>query len=199
MVRTFQEDELSLGLDICIAGGMLDEDDNSKDTSTALVSALQNSKAVFHLQVASLHSLNNLKVDGINSPIIRGIAIDLESGKVFPAEWKDKGAVVTLRQGRYSSVGELENIYDWEKDCVVIHPFPYRPLKIENIKVFLQLPDKQFLQYLSTSPEVEGPDFVKEAKAGLMFWLQNPSWEMFFQGKSLVFTWSSKDAQWTQL
>lgn len=92
----------------------------------------------------------------------------------------------------------MENIYDWENDQIVIEPFEYG-MERDRVFQFLQLPDPLFLKYLSTSPEVEGPTFVKDSKATLAFWFHNPDYKQYFKGKPRVYKWSDESNSWKPL
>ncbi|CAG2180318.1 unnamed protein product [Oppiella nova] len=64
------------------------------------------------------------------------------------------------------------DIYDTNMSLLRIGPFNYRPMR--GVDLWLSQSDEFILQHLSTSPEVEPPGFVDDAKATLKFIQQHP-------------------------
>eukprot|EP00823_Brevimastigomonas_motovehiculus_P002313 TRINITY_DN143_c0_g1_i2.p1 TRINITY_DN143_c0_g1~~TRINITY_DN143_c0_g1_i2.p1 ORF type:complete len:606 (+),score=237.83 TRINITY_DN143_c0_g1_i2:58-1875(+) len=83
----------------------------------------------------------------------------------------------------YSSLGVspyLLNIYDTEKDQIVIPPFAYRSVSQHYVRHVLSLSDDALLHNFSTSPEAEGPNFIGDVKAAYQFAADHPTWQSYF-------------------
>lgn len=196
MLNTFTNDEQSKGIDVHVCGGFSDE--SSFKLSTSLFNAMHMSNVTFNLLTACVCELNNRRRDdGLDEPVIRGVAMEMKSGSIFPATFPEKyrGPDRALRSVR-SFLGEshLENIYNPEKNQLVFGPYAYK--NFEMASVLLNLPDEILLENSSTSPHCEAPDFVKNMKLSLQFVINNPDWKKFFNNMPRVYELDKTDGLW---
>jgi len=86
-------------------------------------------------------------------------------------------------------------IYDNHLKHLVIGPFDYDSLP--NIDVYLSMPDKAILKYLSTSPEQEPETFASSVRASLVQIRDFPDpMNSVFKGKSRRYTKDGKTGAW---
>lgn len=100
-INTFTEKEKESGLELYVVGGF-DEQRYSKDLGIDLLTAFHKLPYSIKLKMACIYKLNNLTLpSGNNVPIVRGIAVDMQTGEVFPATFEAKGPDTNIRGIRY--------------------------------------------------------------------------------------------------
>jgi hypothetical protein len=205
-------------IDIHVMGGFNDDDGSSSTITNWLLRLLSQLADEFKDQCIGLEmviktlvvsSSNNQVEDKskINSPIGRGLGINVRTGEVFLAQCKDvdqssHGPAPVLRSVRLWSrggssdrcsatrhlqpeklsvvhtVGDSDKIWKSlnvdtndrvRKEYSLFWVRPFQLRSIPDIDVLLGLPNQTLLQYTSTSPEAEEPDFCKDVRASLHF------------------------------
>ena len=170
-------------LDLYVVGGYQDERNMSSDLSIELLKYIMESQERFLLKIFAVGSLNTTRVtaevseNSHNAPILYGAAIEIASGQVIPARFPYRGPDETLRHLRLSFCGRKDTFsdpYNHETGEIVVPAFSVNP-NIENLTYYMRLPDKTFLQFMSTSPKVEPPYFVENQKKIFRTAIQNPN------------------------
>lgn len=178
MIKRIEEVNISLALteghfELHLIGGFNDSRHYSEELSLQLLYAYHKQHVNIELVTACICKLNNSIRGNINGPVIYGIGVNVKTGELFPATFPDKGPDIPLRSARYyTGCHEMLDIYDTNMSLLRIGPFNYRPMR--GVDLWLSQTDEFILQHLSTSPEVEPPHFVMEAKATLKFIQQHP-------------------------
>lgn len=113
------------------------------------------------LTLACVGELNTTYRGGIQWPIIYGVGVNVKSGEIYPATFPDKGPDFHLRQARcLTGIPQVLDIYDSNLGLLRIGPFNYEPLR--GVDLWLEQSDDFILQHLSTTPDVEPPNFVMQ-------------------------------------
>lgn len=155
-------------LEVHLVGGFLDPRGNSHEVSNQVLRALRESSYDLHLETACITHFNTTYDDRhVPYPVIYGIACNIKTGEIFRATFPEKGPDLTVRSARHFTGGS-DNIviYDYKSKHLVIGPFSYESLP--NLDIYLSMPDKAILKYLSTSPEQEPETFVSSVRSSLM-------------------------------
>jgi hypothetical protein len=182
-------------LDVHIVGGFDDSKGSSRGISNWLITLLASIAAeekdslVITLQTCAISSMND---DGRNSPIGRGLAMDMKTGETFLARCDEQvaGPSIPLRSSRLwsgSCTPKLHLIHTAYSNTVCIEPFTYAPFK--ELASLLKLPDSVLLKYTSTSPDCEEDDFCRCMRSTLKF-LRDVPYQRIFGDKcdrTLVF------------
>jgi len=146
------------------------------------------------LETGAVGSAND---DGTGSPLGRGLAIDVASGKVFLAEVEDdtQGPEAILRSVRlWASAfhkrsrrqsGKLHVIHNHTQDYITIEPFFFCPSPAA--KSLLDCSNEELLNITSTSPEVEKPNFAVNVRESLMYMNRNKSSVVFPRNEPLKY------------
>ncbi|XP_074601343.1 N-terminal amidohydrolase 1 [Brevipalpus obovatus] len=166
--------DIHSGLELHMIGGFIDANGYSKDLCQKILCSFHRQAISIHLITACICEVNNTVRGGVNLPIVRGIAVYVKTGEIFPASFVDKGPDVPLRSSRLltsGSPGMLE-IYDSYNGFMKIGPFNYQPVR--GIDLWLAGGDDLILKHLSTSPEAEDANFVNETRRTLTFIRDNP-------------------------
>lgn len=135
--------------------------------NTCLVSGLNdtiaNKEATFDL------SLISTKGSSSPSPIVRGLAMDVCTGKISVLQRVHQdlvGPQPILRRVRLWTSSpcteRLFQVHNHTKEEIIIKPFTFEPF--EGMEMMISLPDDIMLDYCSTSPECEGPDFCDQIR-----------------------------------
>jgi hypothetical protein len=172
-------------LDVHIVGGFDDSKGSSREISNWLITLLASIAAeekdslVITLQTCAISSMND---DGRNSPIGRGLAMDMKTGETFLARCDEEvaGPSMPLRSSRLwsgSCPPKLHLIHTAYSNTVCIEPFTYAPFK--ELASLLNLPDDVLLQYTSTSPDCEEDDFCQCIRSTLTFLRDVPCKRIF--------------------
>eukprot|EP00535_Pseudo-nitzschia_heimii_P009088 CAMPEP_0197191560 /NCGR_PEP_ID=MMETSP1423-20130617/23613_1 /TAXON_ID=476441 /ORGANISM="Pseudo-nitzschia heimii, Strain UNC1101" /LENGTH=523 /DNA_ID=CAMNT_0042644237 /DNA_START=96 /DNA_END=1667 /DNA_ORIENTATION=- len=198
----------NITIDIHVMGGFNDVDSSSSDITEWLTRLLaqiahefRDERAGVRMVVKTLVvSSSNNEVDDCNndSPIGRGLGIDLRTGTVFLTDIQnnDSGPVPILRSVRLWSRSHLEphrlsvvhtisGVEDlWRSlglnisDTICKHYSlfwvePFRLRLAMDADALLRLPDKLLLRYTSTSPDVEDAGFCEDVRAAMTFLKQH--------------------------
>lgn len=200
------EERESITIDIHVMGGFNDIDSSSASITDWLLRLLADMAQEFKdtqtgvkmvIKTLVVSSANN-QFDGCHdSPIGRGLGIDLRTGKVFLADSKTSGSsgpVPVLRSVRlwsrcntqhqphrlsvvhcfaeaekvWASLG-VKNNDRGRSRCSLFTVQPFRMRSIHGVDALLGLPDDVLLKYTSTSPDVEEADFCTDLRASLRF------------------------------
>eukprot|EP01114_Cavostelium_apophysatum_P022735 TRINITY_DN8326_c0_g1_i1.p1 TRINITY_DN8326_c0_g1~~TRINITY_DN8326_c0_g1_i1.p1 ORF type:complete len:318 (+),score=73.32 TRINITY_DN8326_c0_g1_i1:139-1092(+) len=200
MISTFTSEESSAGFDLHIVGGMLDDKNYSLKLATSILRVLHLAPFRFDLVTGCFYSLNNRTEGNVNVPLVRGLAIDVKTGEVFPAEFADDCKPdLELRNARFTSGPQLINIYDAKLNIIIIEPFGYQFYSAVDMQVLLRLPDKKILEMFSTTPKAESEHFVPNLKKMMTFILANPDPNKFFGGNPRAFAWNATNKTWDLL
>jgi Protein N-terminal asparagine amidohydrolase len=191
-------------VDVHIVGGYCDANGTSASITNWLLPLLADLSEEYddvvtmNLVTCAVSALND---DGCESPIGRGMAIDLRSGRVFLAHCSPSamGPMATLRSVRLWSSCEhrrLSCVHCHQANAMFIQPFSYRPF--DSLDTLLSLPDSVLLQYTSTSPECEDDDFVPMLRQTLQFLRSVPCHKAFPRSECLVFRRAGRCNAWKQ-
>ena len=160
-------------LEIHIVGGF--EEETSRTISHWLLNLLADLSNEYHkffrvtLETCAISSMNGRK-----SPIGRGLAINLRSGRAYLAKCDTKvaGPASCLRSVRlwsheHSDHPRLSCIHNESSKEIVIEPFLFS--SFADLDALLELPDEDLLTCSSTSPHCEEDDFCKHLRQSLIF------------------------------
>ena len=167
-------------LELYVVGGYQDERDMSEELSMDLMKYFIHSRQHFIVRILAIGRLNTIHVDGNdphNAPILCGSAVELSTGKVFPANFSYRGPDETIRHLRLSFCSRKNGFvdpYNPETGELTVPSFHVNA-HTENLTYYMQLPDETFLQYMSTSPKVEPPHFVENQKRIFRTAIDNPN------------------------
>nr|XP_006823725.1 PREDICTED: protein N-terminal asparagine amidohydrolase-like [Saccoglossus kowalevskii] len=156
-----------------IIGGFTDDKKCSENLSIELLDAFHKQAEELHLMTACITDLNDVVKNGVHWPVIYGVATDVQTGDIYPASFADKGPDIYCRSaGNMLGSQAMKNVYNCSKHQLQIGPFEYKPWP--HAHMWLQQPDNIILKYLSTSPQVEPPDFVKDMRNTIQHVIENP-------------------------
>ncbi|EEC50072.1 predicted protein [Phaeodactylum tricornutum CCAP 1055/1] len=187
--QTHHEESADAEMDIHIMGGFGDEHGASRVITSWLVRLLaalaKETQPVFHtttLGTCAVTSLNHCNDSKYPSPIGRGLAMEMESGRVFLASCDTAvaGPNTVLRSVRLwapQAQPRLHVIHEAHRDGIIIRPFAYKPFA--DIGTLLALPDDLLLTYTSTSPDCEQDDFCGALRETLRFLQTVPAASVF--------------------
>jgi len=220
---TAAKEEMMQPLEVYIVGGYTDENGTSEKLSLKLLSYFMKSPELFQLKICAIGYLNTISVrkwykDGAtftfvepllctrhaqdsshshNAPILYGAAVDVTSGRVFPAAFTYRGPDETVRHICMTFLGRpngFQDCYNHETNELTISAFECE-FHMENIQYYLDLPDQRFLNMMSTSPKVEPPHFVNGMKKVFRVALENPDFykHVFPKGKDRIWTFDKEN------
>ncbi|KAF2360913.1 Protein N-terminal asparagine amidohydrolase [Trinorchestia longiramus] len=170
--------ELSLGytegrLELCIVGGFKDRRNVAEKVALSLLNAFHKHPQQSHLVVLCTGEYNTTVRGNTHWPIVKGIAVGTQSGKIFPAAFADKGPHIEIRSSRiFTGAQQMVDVYDCTMGVLRIGPFNYEPHV--GVELLLQQTDEVILKCLSTSPEVESPGWVKLVRGVLQLIKDHP-------------------------
>eukprot|EP00527_Entomoneis_sp_CCMP2396_P001377 CAMPEP_0198139078 /NCGR_PEP_ID=MMETSP1443-20131203/2412_1 /TAXON_ID=186043 /ORGANISM="Entomoneis sp., Strain CCMP2396" /LENGTH=421 /DNA_ID=CAMNT_0043801081 /DNA_START=63 /DNA_END=1325 /DNA_ORIENTATION=+ len=187
-----------IDLDIHIMGGYQDDHGTSVEISNWLVYLLADLAGQYQhsikctLQTAAVSCINTTTTDCENghSPLGRGLAMSTLTGKVWLVAHVDQqvaGPDYICRQLRLwcnnnnSSSDDDDNEVVEQKQLTCVHdPQDHKSMFVRqamNVPAFapeletlLRLTDAMLLQYTSTSPSCELPDFCSIVRQTILFW-----------------------------
>ena len=169
------------GLEVSVVGGYQPEQ-GSKEAARAeaehlslkLLEALVRHECHFQLCVWCTCRLNTTQGAGGPGPRVYGIAVEVQTGTVFPAHFKAQEPNMPLRAAsRWMSGGRRPlDLYDHTSNTITIHPFHYS--EVEWFAIYLKLPDEVLLRNFSTSPKVEPPRFCEELRQVFKVFVEHP-------------------------
>ena len=146
------------------------------------------------LETCAVGSAND---DGTCSPLGRGLAMDVASGRIFLAEVgsDNQGPEAILRSVRlWASAfhkrsrrqsGKLHVIHNHTQDYISIEPFFFCPSPAA--KSLLDCSNEELLNITSTSPEVEKFNFAANVRESLMYMNRNKSSVVFPRNEPLKY------------
>jgi hypothetical protein len=194
-----------IAFEIHVMGGFEDADSASLEISAWLMGLLvriadeQKDVLKMTLKTCAISSMND---NGYECPIGRGLGIDLRSGEVFLAKVEEEvaGPEASLRSVRLwpgAESRELSVIHSSRCDGVTILPFEFKAFG--QINQLLRLPDNVLVQYTSTSPYAEEPDFCASIRESLVYLRDKTCDGVFGPGvdKPLVYRRSGRSNSWT--
>ncbi|XP_063591855.1 protein N-terminal asparagine amidohydrolase-like [Penaeus indicus] len=170
--------ELSMGytegrLELCVVGGFQDARAICEKVTLSLLNAMHKSPPQIHLVLLCTGEMNTTLRGNISWPLVKGIGVSTQTGKIFPATFTDKGPYLVLRSTRvFTGAQQMVDIYDCALGLLRIGPFNYEPHA--GVELLLQQTDDVILQCLSTTPEVEGPTWVKMVREVLKHIKEHP-------------------------
>jgi hypothetical protein len=120
------------------------------------------------LRTCAISSRND---DGSQSPVARGMGIDMKTGEVFLAACDLCVApAMQLRNARIwagGGHGRLAVVHTPSSDRLTIHPFEFGVF--DMLPKYLRMPDTKMIRCTSTSPDVEEEDFCTSVRNTLRF------------------------------
>jgi len=158
--------------DLAIIGGYSDERGTSISITNTLLDLVISSQTVFRLKVAIMGEINTEYRDGIAWPRVYGGGVLLSTGEIFTATFSDHGPHPDIRSLLSHGVETLHNIYDSERDEIVLQYHRYNILR--NPEGWLAQTDQFLLSHLSTSPAVEPPDFCDNLRKTFLRMISDP-------------------------
>lgn len=170
--------ELSMGytegrLELCVVGGFQDARAICEKVTLSLLNAMHKSPPQIHLVLLCTGEMNTTLRGNISWPLVKGIGVSTQTGKIFPATFTDKGPYLVLRSTRvFTGAQQMVDVYDCALGLLRIGPFNYEPHA--GVELLLQQTDDVILQCLSTTPEVEGPTWVKMVREVLKHIKEHP-------------------------
>lgn len=176
-------------ISLFLMGSFADLKGISTKTVKSLLRHLHGHKAKLSIQLACILNLNTSAIatsEGTEpAPIAQSLAIDLCTSSPSSADLSDRRGPELPRRFSYShcspSSGGLVSIFDPLQGVMVLPQFTVylSPSHLQYlIKVLAIDDDKEFLHMTSTSPKVEGKDFVSDIRAAYR-------WIVLHQGQSL--------------
>jgi len=165
MIHSFTEEERMEGLQAHLVGGFSDQEDSTSSMITNILGVFEKSEVNIRLMTFCVHSLNTQHLPEIGpAPKTRGAAMHLETGELFSVSlFQDRGPEIPLRSiHSFLGLSSLENIYDNNKNYVTFGPYFY--VAWDDARFILRLSDEKILENTSSSPKVEGPNFVPDRR-----------------------------------
>ena len=186
-------------LEIHIAGGFCDDDKSSEKVSIKTLNAFNNTSEEIHLETCCICDLNNEVRNGINFPVIYGLAINVKTGDIYRGTFLDHGPDMPLRSARhFTGTEEVINVYDHRKCQIKLEPITYSTM--DEIELLCRMPDPFIRQHLSTSPDQEPPHFEASVRAALVQIRDypDPLKVMYPDGKPRCYC-LEKNGSWTKI
>jgi len=205
-------------IEIHIFGGYEDEKDTSEDLSLRLIRYLIRSQFNFHIGycVIGCHNTgygDDKAVKKYPRPKIYGVAVNVETGDIFPADFPDdsKGPDADLRHVRlsfrqYESYEEYEEVknylyQDFNDETGEITIRPFRFVQSPDLPFIAKASDKFILENMSTSPKVEPKHFCSGIRNAVRLILQDPdSYQSIFAKKQpRKYLFSDNERKWIRI
>lgn len=166
-------------LDVHLAGGFLDDRGESEAISMELLQLLLQTTEELHLETAAITAVNNTVQNGINFPIMYGLAVHVASGEIYPASFTDKGPDMPIRGAtHFGGFTRMTSIYSAAKHRLLIGPYTWQAFP--DVERWMQAPDSLIRRYLSTSPAQEPPHFAGSVRSALKVLHDHPSASSLF-------------------
>ena len=210
-------------IEVHLVGGYNDAKGASSEITNAFFTLLKNLASevtphvVFHLKTCVVCGLNdsiNYRIDtsnsnsnsncaSLSSPIMRGLAMDVNSGRIVLIKNVD-GALLgpkpTLRRARLwckdSREVCLNIVHHREQDFISIEPFVLKTFP--DFHYFLKMPDDLLLEYTSTSPECEAENYCDEFRETARFLMSTNTEDVFGpKNQRLVFGYELDSREWS--
>jgi len=218
-------------IEVHLVGGYNDAKGASSEITNAIFALLKKLASeltphvVFHVKTCVVCGLNdsiNYRIDTSNSnsnsncasptlfssPIMRGLAMDVNSGRIVLIKNVDStllGPKPTLRRARlwcngYDSCSRevyMSTVHHRGQDLISIEPFPLKTFP--DIHFYLKVPDDTLLKYTSTSPECEAENYCDEFRETARFLMSTNTEDIFGPGpmyQRLVFGYKLDSRDW---
>lgn len=169
------------GLEVYVVGGYQPERGSkeaskgeAEQLSLKLLDALVRHDYHFRLCLWCTGSLNTTQGPGGPRPKVYGMAVEVQSGAVFPAHFKAQEPNMPLRAASrwMSSEQRPLDLYNHVSGTITIHPFRFS--EVDWFGIYLKLPDEVLLRNFSTSPKVEPPHFCQELRKVFKVFVDHP-------------------------
>ncbi|KAM4697580.1 protein N-terminal asparagine amidohydrolase [Rhinophrynus dorsalis] len=185
-------------LELHLVGGFIDKRRLSQKLSSELLKAFDNQTDDIYLITYCVSELNDKEENGVHFPIIYGVAVNVKTAELFKATFQDRRPDEDLRSAYILTGGMMVNIYDSKTEHLSIGPYSWTPFP--NIDFWLEQEDDLILEYFSTSPEAEPPNFVTHIRSTLAFLKANPhpAKSIFTDGKPRVYR-KKMDGLWERV
>merc|ERR1712106_1036028 len=141
-------------LQINILGGFQDSKNVSQSLLIPILATLHSSPHYLEVGALCVGATVTVVRDGTPLPLISGVGVNVKTGDIFPAVFREKGPDMDLRTARTLTGGEkvgMLDIYDCVREELTIGPFTYSPMRA--VDIWLQQTDQFLLQSLSPCPE----------------------------------------------
>ncbi|XP_061625712.1 protein N-terminal asparagine amidohydrolase [Phyllopteryx taeniolatus] len=181
-------------LELHLVGGFKDEAMTSHELSLNILAAFQQLKDDIHLETCCITEMNDVVLNAVHRPAVYGVAVNVKTGKVFPANFPYKGPAEALRSARTFTGGQMVDIYDSSRGLVKVGPCKWSPNM--GIAFWLSQDDAIILKYLSTSPKAEPPDFVHHIKSTIQFLLKHSNSDSLFPGGQPQLYHRTESGEW---
>ena len=170
-------------MDVHVVGGYKDLTGTSSGLSNwlfhemAALASDYSDSIEFTLQTACITAMNTCPNSSNQQPVVRGLALDCRTGQVWMAHCpstEQQGPAPVRRSARLwvpHAHPTLHCIFSHENNELEVHP--YNIVQFKGLESLLRLPDHVLLQYCSTSPDVEEPDFCPGVRRSLNFLKEN--------------------------
>ena len=199
MIHKVQEYSSSVNgeIELHMVGGFNDSKGYSTELCLSILYCFNRQPVNIHLVTACICELNTFVRSNVNLPVIHGLAVNVKSGDIFPANFADKGPDLALRSSRllYPGSPEMLNVYESYYGVLKIGPFCYQPVRC--IDDWIKFDDDIILKCLSTSPEAESPDYVRETRQALQFIKKHPFPSITVFSNGSRFYRKDEYGQWT--
>jgi hypothetical protein len=173
--RSYQVPRGKIQLVIDMVGGFDDDRGSSAKISSWIFEVLA-SLAEDHQDVLTMTirtcAISYMNDDGNQSPIGRGMGVDLRSGEAFLAQ-ADASVVGPSSQLRSARIwagggnGRLAVVHRATCNDFAIQPFEFGDF--DQLQDYLRMPDSKMIKRTSTSPDAEEPDFCSSVRNTLRF------------------------------
>lgn len=170
--KTRSQDKLILVVDV--VGGFDDARGSSIKISfwlmhlLAFVAERFRDRITITLRTCAISCLND---NGLQSPLGRGMGIDMKTGDVFLASADlTITPAMQLRNARIwagGGGGRLAMVHSHSSDRLIIQPFEFGVF--DELHKYLNMPDSKMICHTSTSPDVEEGDFCASVRKTLRF------------------------------
>ena len=142
-----------------------------------LAATLQSSPVYLEVSTLCVGECVTVVRDGTPLPLLSGVGVNVKTGDIFPAVFREKGPDMDIRTARTLTGGEkvgMFNIYDCVREELTIGPFTYSPMRA--VDIWLQQTDQFLLQSLSPCPEAveDREQFTTQLRATLRMIKEHP-------------------------
>jgi len=188
-------------LQISILGGFQDSKNVSQSLLLPVLATLHTSSHYFELATLCVGETVTVVRDGVPLPLLSGVGVNVKTGDIFPAVFREKGPDMDLRIARTLTGGEKERmleIYDCNREELTIGPFTYSPMRA--VDIWLQQTDQFLLQSLSPCPEAieDREQFTTQLRATLRMIKEHPypSVTLFHSNNPRTYRKDSNSGAW---
>lgn len=144
-------------------------------------------------------------------PCLYGVAINVQSGAIFPATFPEKSPDADLRHVRlsfrqfesYEEYNGFKDVLyeDFNDDTGEFRIEPFQFSSSPNLTFIAKAPDKLLLENMSTSPKVEPPHFCSSIRNAVKFILDHPDPDksVFINKQPRRYLFSENENKWIQI